>query len=333
MKNKVLKWGTILSAFVTFSSCNLNGNKHDATGVFEATEIIVSAEAMGKVIEFNIEAGSEIGKDSIVGKIDPVNLSLQKEQTASSIEALNLKTNDAGPNISVLMAQYAVQANQTAVLQTQLKTAKREHDRLVKLVNAQAAPTKQLDDMRSQVEILENQVAASQDQSAVIKKQIKAQQEAVSIQNRGILSEKLPLQKRIELINDQISKTAIVNPAEGTVLTTYIEQGEFASPGKALYKLANLKIMTLRAYITGDQLGTIKLNQQVLINIDQDKKQAKTYEGKITWISDKAEFTPKTIQTRDERANLVYPIKIKVVNDGFLKIGMYGEVTFEKKSK
>ena len=141
------------------------------------------------------------------------------------------------------------------------------------------------------------------------------------------------MQKRIELINDQISKTAIVNPAEGTVLTTYIEQGEFASPGKALYKLANLKIMTLRAYITGDQLGTIKLNQQVLINIDQDKKQAKTYEGKITWISDKAEFTPKTIQTRDERANLVYPIKIKVVNDGFLKIGMYGEVTFEKKSK
>ena len=331
MTKQVLINGLILLCILKFSACSLNGNKYDATGVFEATEIIVSAESMGKVIAFNIEEGSVIAKDSIVGKIDPVDASLQKEQTASAIEALNQKTNDAGPNVKVLKAQAEVQTRQISVVETQLKSALRDQARLDKLVKAQAAPVKQLDDLNSQVEILQNQLAAAKNQAAVIEKQIKAQQAAVAIQNRGILSEKAPLQKRMALLNEQLSKTDIVNPADGTVLTTYIEQGEFATPGKALYKLADLKVMNLKAYVTGDQLGTIKLNQPVQVNIDQGKNETKAYQGKISWISDKAEFTPKTIQTRDERANLVYAIKVLVANDGFLKIGMYGEVTFQKK--
>jgi HlyD family secretion protein len=163
----------------------------------------------------------------------------------------------------------------------------------------------------------------------VTRQQIAVQKSNVATQNRSILSESKPLQKRAEQLQEQLSKSKIINPINGIVITKYAERGEVTSAGKALYKIADLSYLTLRAYITGAQLSQIKLNQTVTVLIDNGKNGYRNYKGIITWISDKAEFTPKTIQTKEERANLVYPVKIKVRNDGFLKIGMYGEVMLE----
>jgi HlyD family secretion protein len=162
----------------------------------------------------------------------------------------------------------------------------------------------------------------------VTQQQINVQKSNVATQNRSILSEGKPLTKNIALLEEQLSKSRIVNPANGTVLTKYAEPGEITSAGKALYKIADLSVITLRAYISGTQLSQVKLGQQVNVLVDDGKDKYKELSGTITWVSDKAEFTPKTIQTKDERANLVYAIKIKVKNDGYLKIGMYGEVKF-----
>jgi HlyD family secretion protein len=160
----------------------------------------------------------------------------------------------------------------------------------------------------------------------VLQQQITAQNQTAAIANRGILSEKQPLDVRKAQLDDQIRRCAVVNPINGTVLSKYAEAYEMAAPGKALYKVANLDTLTLRAYITGDQLSTVKIGQSVTVMIHQGDQPAKNYTGAITWISSQAEFTPKTIQTADERANLVYAIKIKTPNDGALKIGMYAEV-------
>jgi len=164
---------------------------------------------------------------------------------------------------------------------------------------------------------------------AVTQQQINVQKTNTATQNRSILSEAGPLQKQVALVNENISKTKVVNPISGTVITKYAEQGEVTSPGKALYKIADLSTVSLRAYVTGAQLSQIKLSQQVKVLVDDGAKNYRTYTGTITWISDKAEFTPKTIQTKEERANLVYAVKIKVKNDGYLKIGMYGEVELQ----
>jgi HlyD family secretion protein len=186
-------------------------------------------------------------------------------------------------------------------------------------LKADAATGKQLDDVNAEIDMLKKNMN-------VTRQQINVQKSNVATQNRGILSESEPLKKRIEQLKDQQQRANIVNPVTGTVLTKYAEAGEVTSAGKALYKIADLSELNLRAYVTGVQLPTIKLGQQVKVLIDQGEKKYKEYTGSIVWISDKAEFTPKTIQTKEERANLVYAIKVKVKNDGFLKIGMYGEV-------
>ncbi|MEO7487297.1 MAG: HlyD family efflux transporter periplasmic adaptor subunit, partial [Ferruginibacter sp.] len=190
------------------------------------------------------------------------------------------------------------------------------------------SPVKQLDDITGQVNILQQQILASKSQLAVLQSQVKSQRQSVAIQNRGILSEKNPMEKKVAQIQDQLNKTNIVNPVTGTVLTKYADANEFTSTGKAIYKIADLTTMKLRAYITGNQLAQVKLNQVVKVLIDDGKGKYKELPGIISWISDKAEFTPKTIQTKEERANLVYATKINVKNDGYLKIGMYGEVKF-----
>jgi len=195
-------------------------------------------------------------------------------------------------------------------------------------VAADAVPAKQLDDISGQVNVLKEKIVAGKTQLNVLQSQISAQRKLVAIQNRGILSEKGPMEKRVALIEDQLSKTSINNPVAGTVLTKYAQRNEFTATGKALYKIADLSMMKLRAYITGNQLAQVKLNQAVKIKVDDGNGGYKELAGTINWISDKAEFTPKTIQTKEERANLVYAIKIKVKNDGYLKIGMYGEVVF-----
>ena len=319
----------LFSITILLFACKSSENKFDATGIFEASEVIVSAEAAGKILQFNIEEGQTIPKDSIVGKIDPINLELQKEQVSSSMTALKQKTNDAGPQVQILESQYISQQKQLSILNTQLNTALKEQKRLQNLVAAEAAPAKQLDDVNAQVNVLRDQIEAANSQLSVIKRQIQSQKEIVAIQNRNILSENLPLQKRLELTQEQLNKTNIINPISGTVLTKYAAEGEVTAPGKALYKIADMSYLTLRVYISGTQLGQVKLNQQVKVSIDEGEDKYKTYPGTITWISDKAEFTPKTIQTKEERVNLVYAAKVKVKNDGYLKLGMYGEINFK----
>lgn len=313
---------------ILFSACNNANNKYDATGTFEADEIIVSAEATGKILKLDVEEGAALAKDSVVGNIDPSAIELQKEQAASSVDALTQKTNDPSPQINILQSQMVTQTKQIAVQEEQLKTLLKEQQRFKNLVAADASPAKQLDDITGQVNILREQIAASKSQLAVLQSQVNSQRQAVAIQNRGILSEKNPMEKRVAQIQDQLNKTKIVNPVTGIVLTKYADANEYTNTGKAIYKIADLTTMKLRAYITGNQLALVKLNQPVKVLVDDGKDKYRELTGIISWISDKAEFTPKTIQTKEERANLVYAIKINVKNDGYLKIGMYGEVVF-----
>lgn len=308
---------TLLATAVLFTACNRNAPKFDASGTFEVDEVIVSAEQTGKLLSFNVNEGQTIPARNVVGIIDAENLSLQKEQVQASIAALHEKTADVGPQVKLLQEQLAVQ-------QSQLDNMLHERTRIENLLKQDAATTKQLDDMNSAIEVLKKQMD-------VTRQQINVQKTNTSTQNRTVLSEKQPLEKRVAQLSDQIDKAQIINPISGTVITKYAEAGEVTAAGKALYKIANLDTLTLRAYITGTQLPQIKLGQTVKVMIDSGANAYREYPGTITWISDKAEFTPKTIQTKEERANLVYAIKVKVKNDGYLKIGMYGEVMFGNK--
>ncbi|MBX2932685.1 MAG: HlyD family efflux transporter periplasmic adaptor subunit [Ferruginibacter sp.] len=316
------------SIIIVLVSCGSSKAKYDATGTFEADEVIVSAEANGQLLQLNVEEGATIAKDSVIGKIDPIAIELQKEQASSTVEALQQKTNDAAPQVSILESQMQLQKKQIDVDETQLKVLEKEQARFQKLVAADAVPTKQLDDITGQVNVLKEKIIAAKTQLKVLQSQVNAQRQLVAIQNRGILSEKAPMQKKVAQLQEQLNKTNIINPVTGTVLSKYADAGEFTSIGKPLYKIANLSVMKLRAYITGNQLAQVKLNQQVKVMVDDGNGKMRELKGNISWISDKAEFTPKTIQTKDERANLVYAIKVNVVNDGLLKIGMYGEVDF-----
>ena len=301
-----------ITASVLFIACKQNENKFDASGTFEATEVIVSSELSGKILSLSVNEGDTVSANKIVGTVDAEGITLQKEQVEASISTLNDKTADVGPQVQLLQNQLAVQ-------QSQLNNLLLEKKRIENLISKDAATGKQLDDMNAQIDVVRKQMNVTQQQIAV-------QRSNVSTQNRSILSENKPLQKRVAQLNDQIKRSNIVNPINGTVLTKYAEAGELTSTGKALYKIADLSVMKLRAYLTGDQLSQAKLGQQVKVMVDDGKNKYRELAGTITWISDKAEFTPKTIQTKEERANLVYAMKINVKNDGYLKIGMYGEV-------
>ena len=232
----------------------------------------------------------------------------------ATINALHEKTVNVQPQVKLLQ-------DQISVLKVQLNDAIHEKERTERLIKADAATQKQLDDLNTQVNVIQKQIAVNE-------QQIKVQESTTSTQNSSILSESKPLKKSIAQIEDQLKRTNIKNPINGTVLTKYAMAGEFTTPGKALYSIGDLSVITLRIYVTGDQFAQIKLNQPVKVFVDSTADTYKEYPGVITWISDKAEFTPKTIQTKDERANLVYAVKIHVKNDGLLKIGMYGEVKF-----
>ena len=301
------------ASIVLVTGCNKNGKDFDASGTFEAEETIVSSELSGKILSLDVSEGALLVKDTV----DAANVSLQQEQVEASIRALNEKTADAGPQIQLLQNQLAVQ-------QSQLNNLQHERSRVENLVKADAATGKQLDDINSQIDVARKQMNVTQQQIAV-------QKNNVATQNRSILSEADPLKKRVAQLKDQAGKANIVNPVTGTVITKYAETGEVTTAGKALYKIADLSSLHLRAYITGVQLSQVKLNQSVKVMIDDGAKKYKEYSGIVVWISDKAEFTPKTIQTKEERANLVYAIKVKVKNDGYLKIGMYGEVKLDNR--
>ncbi len=322
---KKISFFLLLSALF---ACGKNANQPDATGVFEAREVIISAEAAGVLRQFNVSEGQNLSAGQLVGNIDCAQLDFQKAQVSATESALELRKTEAGPQVKVLNEQIALQNSQIATQREQLRVVQVEQARLQKLVAAKAAPSKQLDDINGQIAVLEKQIAAAQTQVKVLQQQVQAQEESAGIMNRGILSEKQPLGVRKAQLDDQIRRCQIINPLKGTVLSKYAEAFEMATPGKALYKIANLDTLTLRAYVTGDQLAQIKIGQSVKIVIAQGDAPEKEYTGTLNWISDKAEFTPKTIQTRDERANLVYAVKIATPNDGLLKIGMYGDVKF-----
>ena len=296
------------------ASCQRNKLVTDASGVFESDEVIVSAEQSGKLLSFTVKEGDTLEKGAVVGQIDMSNTILQKQQIEASIQALRQKTTNPHPQIELVKKQLAVQ-------QAQLDQQLRERTRTENLLKADAATQKQLDDINAQIDQLQKQIAAT-------KQQIELDNSNITTQNRSIFSEQGPLEKSAAQIQDQINKGRVINPIHGTVLTRYALQGEMTTLGKALYKIANVDTVTLRAYITGSQLTNVRLQQAVKVYIDSAANGHREYPGEVYWISDKSEFTPKTIQTKDERANLVYAIKIRVKNDGYIKLGMYGEVKF-----
>lgn len=314
MKTRFLLYIALLP--VLLSGCSSNNNASDAQGTFEADEVIVSSEVPGKIISLNIDEGSVLKKDSVIGVIDSVPLELQKAQLEASISALHQKTMDVAPQVKLLK-------DQIAVLKAQLDNAITERDRTARLLKSDAATQQQLDNWNNQVDVLKKQIAANT-------QQIQVQETTTGTQNSTVLSEAKPLSKSVAQINDQLKRTFITSPINGTVLTKYAMAGEVTATGKALYKIADLSVITLRAYITDTQLAQLKLGQKVNVLVDSTASTYKTYPGVVYYISDKAEFTPKTIQTKDERANLVYAVKIHVKNDGYLKIGMYGEVQFNQ---
>ena len=289
-----------IAATAFISSCKNNQNDFDAAGAFESAETIVSTEASGTIKEFKVEEGQTLQPGQYIGYVDSTQLYLKKKQIEAQIQAIL----SGKPDVS----------KQVAVLQEQLKNAEHEQQRFANLVKANAGTQKQLDDINAQIE--------------VIKKQIEAQTSTLGISSESISQQTPPLQRQIEQLNDQISKYRIVNPIHGTVLTKYAQDHEVVMPGKALYKIAETDTLVLRAYVTGSQLSQAKLGQKIKVRVDKGAKQYGEYNGIIFWVSDKSEFTPKTIPTKDERADLVYAIKVRVANDGFLKIGMYAEVKF-----
>ncbi|MGN7887782.1 HlyD family secretion protein [Dyadobacter sp. 22481] len=297
---------------VAVAACDGKKNLYDASGTFEAVETIVSAEATGRIMALDLQEGQQLKAGQMVGYIDSLQLSLRRKQLEAQIRA-------TGSRVPDIVAQTNVYKQQIAVSQVRLDNLLHEQKRVQNLLKADAATPKQLDDINAQVEELQKQLD-------VIRKQDAAQTSVLKTQTSGLRADVQPLVVQIEQINDQISKSRIVNEVNGTVLTKYAEANEVTAAGKPLYKIADLSTIILRAYVTGDQLTGIKLNQQVKVLVDSTDSQYRQLPGIIEWISNKAEFTPKTIQTKDERANLVYAVKIRVKNDGYLKIGMYGEV-------
>ena len=302
----------IVLTSVGLFSCDNDKNNYDASGTFETTETIVAAEANGIIKQLDIEEGQILEAGQRIGYIDSVQLWLRKKQLEAQIKSVRSKSPD-------IAAQTSSFSKQKAVIQSQLKTQLHEKQRIENLVKADAATPKQLDDISGQVDALQKQLE-------VIHSQEISQTSQLTTQSKGLSGDVIPLKVQIEEVNDQLSKSIIINRVNGTVLAKYAEANEMASLGKPLYKIADLSTLILRAYISGNQLSLIKINQPVKVMVDDGNKKYKEFAGVIEWISNKAEFTPKTIQTKDERANLVYAAKIRVKNDGYLKIGMYADV-------
>lgn len=283
-----------------FSSCKKGVDHYDASGSFEATEITVSAEVSGKLLQFDVKEGDVLKANQLVGSIDSIQLYLRKQQLQATLQSAQARRPDV--------------KKQIAALEEQIRAARVEQVRVQKLLKANAANQKQLDDVNAQISVLE--------------KQLEALKTTLINSKKGISEDARSIQLQIEQIQDQLNKCKIISPITGTVLVKYVESTELAVPGKALFKIADTENIILRAYVTSDQLSQIKIGQQVKVSADFGSTQMREYKGTIAWISSQSEFTPKTIETRDERANLVYAIKVNVKNDGFLKIGMYGNVVF-----
>ena len=291
----------IATALLSLAACNRGDGDFDATGTFEATEILVSSEANGKIMELNIEEGDRLDAGALVGYVDSTQLYLKKMQLSAGLRSVDIRKPDI--------------RKQIAALEQQIATARTEQQRMENLVKAKAGNQKQVDDIVNNIKYLQ--------------KQLDAQYSTLNKTTGGADAEAEGILYQIMQLDDQLQKSRIVNPQAGTVLVKYAEPGEVTAAGKPLYQIADTDLLYLRAYITSDQLSTLKQGQTVRVFADYGENDRREYPGTITWISDKSEFTPKGIQTKDERANLVYAIKIAVKNDGYLKIGQYGETVFE----
>ncbi len=298
------KFAIVALIVIFMASCNRNKSKHDASGTFEATEVIVSAEASGKVEVLELTEGDHLAEEQQVGFIDSTQLYLKKMQLLAAQKAVSARRPDV--------------AKQIAATKEQIDKAKLEKARMENLFKDGAATQKQLDDADSQLRVLESTLSAQTNSLSTSINSLDEESEAYHIQ--------------IEQVNDQLAKCRIINPVEGTVLSKYTEAKEIVVPGKPLYKIADTRNMFLRAYVVSGQLENVSIGQNATVFVALSNGNTKSYPGKVTWISDKAEFTPKTIQTQDERQNLVYAVKIAVANtDGLIKIGTYGDVDFGKK--
>ena len=287
----------LLTGLAVFS-CERRETLADAYGNFEGDPVTVSAEANGKLLQFSVEEGNHLKKGQLVGIVDTTLLVLQKARLEAGIKAVRSKTRNPAPEIEVLKEKK--------------RNVLIEKKRVEALLKDKAATPKQLDDINAQI--------------AIINQQIQSAKETARLANNGILSEIDPLRAQLKQLDEQIARCYIYNPVEGTVLTKLAEASEITGFGRPLYRIANLETITLRAYVTGGQLSRIKIGNKVEVVVDTGTDSSQSHEGTISWISNVSEFTPKSIQTKEERANLVYAIKITVPNDGSLKIGMPAQV-------
>ena len=290
----------LCSLLALFSACGNGAPKYDATGTFETTEVLVSAEASGRLLYFDIEEGMLLKAGEEVGVVDTVQLYLKKQQLEASLKSVE----EQRPDI----------LKQVAATKEQISAAQRERNRVANLLKVGAANQKQLDDAEDQLEVL--------------RKQLVAQNSTLSNSHQSLTWQSSSVGIQVAQVEDQLKKCHITSPITGTVLAKYAEAGELTAMGTPLFKVADTEQMYLRAYITSEQLSQVKLGQKVTVFSDYGTDEHKQYPGVVTWISDTSEFTPKTILTKNERANLVYAVKIAVHNDGLLKIGMYGGVEF-----
>ncbi|RLD25826.1 MAG: HlyD family secretion protein [Bacteroidetes bacterium] len=278
-----------------FAACKQQEDSSDAYGNFEAIEVIVSAESIGRIISFSPLEGTTLAENQLTVLVDTTQLYLQKVRLESGFVSLRSR-------ISTLEAQVGAS-------KVQLANIEREKERIDKLAEGGAATSKQQDDIHGQVAVLKAQIAATESQKA------------------SVYAEQKTLNTQILQVEDQLGKCAVRNPIDGVLLSKYTEEGEMAAPGQPLYKVANMDELILRAYVSGNQLASLKTGESVRVRFDREMGLEET-NGVVSWISSQAEFTPKIIQTREERVNLVYAIKVLVSNDGSLKIGMPGEVVF-----
>ena len=290
----------LATGLVVLASCGNKDVEYDASGVFETTEVLVSARGTGEIVSLNIEEGQKVKANEELGRLDVTQLELKKDQLKSGkTAATSRKLNTA---------------QQVASINQQIQNLQKEKTRFQALLKDGAATQKQVDDIGYQIAVLQRQLAAVNEQ--------------VSTANTSIDGQSAGFDAQIGQVDDMLRQAVITSPIDGVILSKYAEQGEFAAPGRALFKVADVSQMRLRAYITADLLTNVKIGQKVKVYADQGEKGRKEYEGTVSWISSEAEFTPKTIQTRDERSNLVYAVKVDVKNDGIIKRGMYGDVKF-----
>ena len=332
----------LASLALVMASCGEDKKDYDATGTFEATEVTVSAESSGQLISFQVPEGQLLNYGVTVGQIDARQLSLKRAQLATNTEQLTATDGQLDANKRQLVANQQATASkqldlkkQVAAIRQQIANQQRERQRFSELLRDGAVPQKQVDDIDYQIQVLQKQLVATEEQiasqNAALAEQnkgIAAQIDGISSQQAGVTAQKAGVRNQQAQIDDQIAHTFVKSPLAGTILEKYAEQGEFVTIGKPLFKIADTKNMFIRAYITSEQLKKVRLGQHVKVLADYGGGEKKQYNGVITWISSRSEFTPKTIVTEDERADLVYAIKIKFTNDGFVKIGMYGEVKF-----